>query len=183
MDQIKLALGCGRRNYGKDWIHIDKANFDHIVGSDVFCKDYPIKSVDVIYACHLIAYFTLPEFKELLKSWERVLKSGGILRIATPDLRRIAVMLTDPFQNYELETFTGPIYGNWVMDGQMISHKNGYDFWSLKRVLEEAGFTGVVPYDWKKTEHAHVDDHSMAYIPHMAKDTGTLISLNVECNA
>jgi len=36
-------------------------------------------------------------------------------------------------------------------------------------------------YNWKDTEHSKIDDHSQAYLPHMDKDNGTLISLNVEC--
>ena len=36
-------------------------------------------------------------------------------------------------------------------------------------------------YDWEQTEHSKFDDHSQAYIPHMDKENGTLISLNVEC--
>ena len=39
----------------------------------------------------------------------------------------------------------------------------------------------VIEYDWRETEHSEFDDHSQAYIPHMDKDNGTLISLNVEC--
>ncbi|HAI38830.1 MAG TPA: methyltransferase, partial [Maribacter sp.] len=35
-------------------------------------------------------------------------------------------------------------------------------------------------YDWRQTEHAKFDDHSQAYIPHMDKENGTLISLNIE---
>ena len=35
-------------------------------------------------------------------------------------------------------------------------------------------------YDWRETEHANVDDFSQAYIPHMDKERGVLISLNVE---
>ena len=26
----KINLGCGWRNFGKDWIHIDSGEFDHI---------------------------------------------------------------------------------------------------------------------------------------------------------
>ena len=37
-------------------------------------------------------------------------------------------------------------------------------------------------YDWRKTEHAQFDDHSQAYLPHMDKKNGELISLNVESN-
>ena len=34
---------------------------------------------------------------------------------------------------------------------------------------------------WEETEHAQFDDHSQAYLPHMDKENGTLMSLNVEC--
>ena len=35
-------------------------------------------------------------------------------------------------------------------------------------------------YDWEKTIHKDYDDYSQAYIPHMQKDTGLMMSLNVE---
>ena len=35
---------------------------------------------------------------------------------------------------------------------------------------------------WRETEHSQFDDHSQAYVPHMDKENGVLISLNVECN-
>ena len=43
------------------------------------------------------------------------------------------------------------------------------------------GFKDIKRYDWRETEHAEFDDHSQAYLPHMDKENGTLISLNVEC--
>jgi hypothetical protein len=51
----------------------------------------------------------------------------------------------------------------------------------LSDLLHRCGFTDVRIYDWRKTEHADIDDFSQAYIPHMDKENGTLISLNVEC--
>jgi hypothetical protein len=36
-------------------------------------------------------------------------------------------------------------------------------------------------YDWRKTEHAAIDDFSQCYYPHMDKENGRLMSLNVEC--
>jgi len=59
-------------------------------------------------------------------------------------------------------------------------HKTVYDFRSLKLFLEASGFQKVKQYDWRLTDHAYVDDHSQAYMPHMDKKQGTLISLNVE---
>ena len=43
-------------------------------------------------------------------------------------------------------------------------------------------FNNCIKYDWRKTEPADFDDHSQAYIPHMDKSNGTLISLNIESN-
>jgi hypothetical protein len=51
----------------------------------------------------------------------------------------------------------------------------------VTRDLNSVGFVDVRRYDWRDTEHAHVDDYSQAYVPHMDKENGILISLNVEC--
>ena len=67
------------------------------------------------------------------------------------------------------------------MGDQMIYHKTVYDFDSLQKVLETAGFQKVDEYDWRETSHSKFDDHSQAYLPHMDKNNGTLMSLNVEC--
>ena len=67
------------------------------------------------------------------------------------------------------------------MGDTKIYHRTCYDFKSLKTLLENNGFTDVSVYDWRGTEHSHIDDHSQAYLPHMDKEHGTLISLNVEC--
>ena len=66
------------------------------------------------------------------------------------------------------------------MGDQTIYHKTAYDFDELSEALESVGIENVKRYDWRDTEHADFDDHSQAYIPHMDKDNGTLISLNVE---
>ena len=46
--------------------------------------------------------------------------------------------------------------------------------------MESSGFEDTKKYDWRETEHSMFDDHSQAYIPHMDKENGTLISLNLE---
>ncbi len=55
-----------------------------------------------------------------------------------------------------------------------------YDFSSLKKLLEENGFWNVCRYDWRQTIHKDFDDFSQAYFPHMNKERGLLISLNIE---
>jgi len=107
------------------------------------------------------------------------LRIDGVLRIAVPDFYQMAKLyLVD---SYDLEKFLGPLYGKMVMLKKTIYHKTVYDFNDLKELLEEVGFRNVKKYDWRETEHSEFDDHSQAYIPHMDKENGTLISLNVEC--
>jgi len=60
-------------------------------------------------------------------------------------------------------------------------HYNVFDYKSLKDVLQNTGFKNIKQYNWRETEHSNVDDYSQAYIPHMDKENGKLISLNVEC--
>ena len=176
---VKLNLGCGKRDFGSDWIHIDGADYPHIDSQNIESLDYRDKSVDLIYASHVIEYFDRREVLPVLKEWKRVLRIDGVLRIAVPDFYQMArLYLVD---SYDLEKFLGPLYGKMMMLKKTIYHKTVYDFNDLKELLEEVGFRNVKKYDWRETEHSEFDDHSQAYIPHMDKENGTLISLNVEC--
>jgi len=83
---------------------------------------------------------------------------------------------------YPLDRFLGPLYGKMKMSDKTIYHKTVYDFDSISKILsEQIGFNSVKRYNWRDTDHSHIDDCSQAYLPHMDKDNGTLISLNVEC--
>jgi predicted SAM-dependent methyltransferase len=187
---VKLNLGCGKRDFGSDWVHIDGGDFPHLHSHNIEKLDYRDKSVDLIYASHVIEYFDRREILSVLKEWKRVLKIDGVLRIAVPDFYQIAKLyLVD---SYDLKKFLGPLYGkismeivhmndNRFKESKIVYHKTVYDFDNLKELLEEVGFRNVNKYDWRETEHSEFDDHSQAYIPHMDKENGTLISLNVEC--
>ena len=62
----------------------------------------------------------------------------------------------------------------------MIYHKTVWNFTLLSEFLESNGFGDVRRYDWRETIHKDYDDHSQAYYPHLDKENGILISLNVE---
>ena len=136
------------------------------------------ESVDLIYSSHLIAYFDREEIDDVLEEWYRVLKPGGILRLATPDFRKLSRLYVEG--QITLDQILGPLYGKWDLNGK-IYHKTTYTFCTLKDVLEKNNFKDVKLYNWRNTDHAKFDDHSQAYIPHMDKENGVLISLNVEC--
>ena len=114
-----------------------------------------------------------------MNDWIRVLKPSGILRLAVPNFKEMASLYLEC--DYPLENFLGPLYGQMSMGDKIIYHKTTYDFDSLKSLLESLDMKNVVKYNWRETEHSEFDDHSQAYLPHMDKENGTSMSLNVEC--
>lgn len=181
-DKIKLHLGCGKR-YIPGFIHVDLADYPHINYRHEISTlpDFANESVDLIYCSHALEYFDRLEATKALTEWRRVLKTGGILRLAVPDFEALVdVYLT----HRTLSLIHGPLYGRMVVetpDGEKIFyHKTCYDFVSLKNLLESQGFVDVHRYEWQNTEHKNHDDFSQAYIPHMDKEHGKLISLNIE---
>lgn len=176
---IKINMGCGWRNFGKDWDHIDGGDYSHLDSKDIFNLPYEDESVDLIYASHVIEYFDRDEVKDVLNEWIRVLKPGGKLRLAVPNFSEMAILYSKDI--IKLNDILGPLYGKMPMGKETIYHKTTYDFNSLENLLIDLGLKEIKKYDWKDTEHSKFDDHSQAYIPHMDKDNGTLISLNVEC--
>lgn len=85
-----LNLGCGSR-YHKDWINIDfVSNNKDILAYDLLkgipCRD---NTFDVVYHSHLIEHFPKENAVNFIKECYRVLKPGGIIRIATPNLEEI----------------------------------------------------------------------------------------------
>ena len=175
---IKINMGCGWRNFGPDWIHIDGGDYEHLDYKSITSLEFQDNTVDLIYASHVIGYFDRHDVKNLLTEWKRVLKKDGVIRVAVPNFEAITSLYLK--NKYSLDYFLGPLYGRMEMGDEKIFHKTVYDFDSLKNLLEESGFKDVDKYDWRKTEHHMFDDHSQAYLPHMDKDNGTLISLNVE---
>jgi ubiquinone/menaquinone biosynthesis C-methylase UbiE len=174
----KINMGCGWRNFGQEWIHIDGGDYDHLDSNDITKLDYEDNSIDLIYASHVIEYFDREEISNILKEWIRVLKPDGVLRLAVPNFKAMANIYIN--SSYSLDNFLGLLYGKMDMGKSKIYHKTTYDFDSLKLLLKNLEMKNIKMYDWRQTEHSAYDDHSQAYIPHMDKENGMLISLNVE---
>lgn len=180
---LRLHLGCGAR-FLPGYVHVDLADHPHIDYQQrvdqlpMFQDD----SVETIYASHVLEYFDRLEASGVLREWCRVLKPGGILRLAVPDFEALVAV----YAKYgDLSRILGPLYGRWVVPGTgvVIYHRTVYDFASLASTLREAGFGEVARWDWRSVfvgELAGFDDYSQAYVPHMDKAEGILISLNVE---
>jgi len=176
MKKVKLHLGCGDKIL-KNFINVD-IRLD--LGADIIddvgkLNSIEDNSIDLIYVCHVLEHFGREEYISVLKRWYTVLSDGGVLRVSVPDFEKVATMYNS---DYPLKNLMGLLYG-----GQTYEHNYHYitfDFNTLKDDLESVGFKDVKFWDWRTTEHADVDDFSQAYIPHMDKDNGVLMSLNVE---
>ncbi|MGE0631964.1 MAG: methyltransferase domain-containing protein [Pseudobdellovibrionaceae bacterium] len=179
---MKLHVGCGKR-FIPGFTHIDLDDFPHIdhrhdIKTFPFLKD---STAELLYSCHAFEYFDRVEAMTVLKEWKRVLKPGGVIRLAVPDFEALGKVYQ---QTGELDRIVGPLFGRIEIKTPQGSscfyHKTTYDFKALRSVLEAAGFRDVRRWDWRETEHTKVDDFSQAYFPHMDKEKGLLISLNVE---
>ena len=178
-DTSRLHLGCGGRHI-PGFFHIDALSYSHVdhvgpVDRLPFISD---GSVEMIYASHVLEHFSRTEYLSVLHEWRRVIKPGGILRLSVPDFAACAAMYTEGKLEGGLNDIIGLVVGG--QRDQYDYHKMIFDQPSLTKTLHAVGFSSVRCWDWRQTEYAHIDDYSQAYLPHMEKDAGKLMSLNLE---
>ncbi|HTW96844.1 MAG TPA: methyltransferase domain-containing protein [Candidatus Methylomirabilis sp.] len=182
MKKLMLNLGCWKRNL-PGFTNVDICDLPHIhhkTGIDDLSM-FENETVDLIYSSHSFEYFDRQEAKKVLAEWKRVLKPNATLRLAVPDFDKLLEVYK---MTGKLEKILGPLFGRMEVQTaagpKILYHKTVYNFDDLEQLLTENGFKNVRRYDWRQTIHKDFDDHSQAYFPHMDKEKGLLISLNVE---
>ncbi len=154
----QLHLGCGS-NILEGWINIDLNGRPGVVPWDLSHR-FPVKSdtISYIFSEHFIEHVSLIQAKSILRECHRVLRSEGILRISTPDLR----MLIDEYLAGRLCEWTDV---GWIPstpcqmmnDGMRLwGHEFIYDAEELTRVLEEAAFRKVTRVAWRESAHQNL---------------------------
>ncbi|MEQ9823734.1 MAG: methyltransferase domain-containing protein [Puniceicoccaceae bacterium] len=85
-----LNLGCGNR-FHPDWTNVDMVSSSPHVVAHNLCEGipYPDAHFEVVYHSHVLEHFSRKEGREFLRECVRVLKPGGIIRVAVPDLEHI----------------------------------------------------------------------------------------------
>ena len=175
---MKLHLGCGPR-YIPGFVHVDLLPAPHVdIVGPVEKLALADGQVSLIYASHVLEHFGRREYKAVLAEWFRVLAPGGVLRLAVPDFAACAAIYYESGLVDGLSGLVGLIVGG-QRDGNDF-HKMIFDEAFLTAELLATGFSAVRRWEWRSTEHAGVDDFSQAYIPHLQKDDGRLMSLNLE---
>jgi predicted SAM-dependent methyltransferase len=175
---VQLHLGCGKR-FLPGFLHIDREPYDHLDhhGDIKDLSMFPDGSVSLIYACHCFNYFDDDDARAALAEWRRVLRPGGVLRVAVPDFASITRYYV---QSGDLRTVTRLVTGYYKGKDKVAYHRAVYDEATLSALMRAAHFDHVRRYDWRTTSHARIDDYSQAYLPHMDKEKGVPMSLNLE---
>lgn len=178
-DLKRLHLGCGSRHL-PGYYHIDAMDQEHVDQVhrvdrlDFIASD----SVQRIYCSHVLEHFDRFTFEDVLREWFRVLAPGGVLRLAVPDFAACAKVYYEEGLQDGLTGLIGLICGG--QRGPYDYHKMIFDEPFLARALKDVGFRETRRWDWRTTDHADVDDYSQAHLPHMDKENGLLMSLNLE---
>lgn len=86
-----LNLGCGA-TFHKDWTNVDFVSTGENVMAHNLLAGVPFEAgkFDVVYHSHVLEHFPKEKAILFIKECHRVLKKGGIIRVAIPDLERIA---------------------------------------------------------------------------------------------
>jgi len=90
---LYLHLGCGPHILD-NWINIDKYYEDpRVIKEDIYNLD--CKEVDGIYSSHSLEHLPIRHARLALKNWYKILKKGGVLYLAIPDLEETMRKILD----------------------------------------------------------------------------------------
>jgi len=176
MRPLKLHIGCGNVIF-PGWVNVDVFNYPgvDIVDDATKLTSIPDGSCEIIYACHILEHISRHKTGQVLSLWRNKLIDGGKLRISVPDFAKVV----ERYHKYnQINECIGLISGGQT--NPYDHHLAIFDKNSLIQHLTLAGFSEIKEWDWRLVEHSAFDDYSQAYLPHMDKENGQLMSLNIE---
>lgn len=154
----RLHLGCGDHLL-KGWINIDINDSEEVVKLNLTqALPFPTESVEFIFSEHFIEHITCEEAHRLLTECYRVLLPKGVLRISTPDLRKLV--------NEYLAEKTGEWHDvGWfpatpcqmVNEGMRLwGHQFLYDAKELTALIKACGFQEITAVHWRESRYTEL---------------------------
>ena len=166
----KLHLGSSKHLL-EGWL-----NTDLYPGRDVMQLDatarYPFEtdSFDFIFTEHMIEHVPYPAAIAMLSECYRVLKPGGVIRVATPDLAKILNIYPHPKDEL------GQKYLSWISNRytpditedhaahvvnalfRLWGHQFLYDVPTLTTTLVKCGFSSIEQFELGESKHADLQN-------------------------
>jgi len=111
-----LNLGCGQR-FHPDWVNVDFHSSDPAVMAHDLRQGIPFSggSFDVVYHSHILEHFPVEAAHGFLVECFRVLKPGGLIRVAVPDLEQIARLYLKSLELARQGDAAWQHHYNWMM--------------------------------------------------------------------
>lgn len=149
-----LNLGCGY-TFHPDWTNLDfVSNSPHVIAHNLL-SGIPFEdgAFEVVYHSHVLEHFPKDKAGLFLTECGRVLKPGGIIRIAVPDLERIAAN----YIKYLNETMHGDKNAAFKYDwsvlemyDQVVRSKSGGDMSAMLRNLTQSQIDFLIERNGKE---------------------------------
>ena len=174
---LRLNLGSGRQRL-PGWIGIDVRDAE-LRANLRWGLPFADGAARFVYSAHFLEHLRRAEAKALLAEIHRVLRKGGVLRLVVPDIgalmaaygrldsaffaRRAAFWPDAAQRRTPLEQILDYV-GAGADPAELGGHKFGYDFETLKALLQDAGFTAVERSGFNTSDHPElrIDDGSPA---------------------
>lgn len=151
-----VHLGAGT-NILASWFNSDlnpfNADVHFLDTSDTF--PFPDRSVDYVFSEHHLEHLSFNDGQFMLGECARVLRPGGVIRVATPSLEILAELLKEPL-THEQQEYVEFIARSFLAPGVPATpagvlnnafrewgHQFLYDRRTLLGSLNSAGFTGA----------------------------------------
>lgn len=171
-----LHIGCGDVA-AAHYINLDARPLPHVhlVRKDLTdLSMIPDASLDLVYMCHVLEHVGRMQLMLTMQEMARVLKPGGILRIAVPDLDHIIAL-------YQASGNDLKVVAPALMGGQDYPYNFHYSTFNqafLSDLFQRAGFATVSRWDPADAEHHGFKDWASGTIPWSGGEHP--ISLNLE---
>lgn len=125
---------------------------DRKTGQEIYPLAYADDAVDEIRASHVLEHFGHHQIGEVINEWMRVLKPGGVLKIAVPDFEKIITWYQAGRPDLPLQSF--------LVGGQLDEndyHKTVFDRGLLIKCLRTAGLIDIKPWESEVEDNAKME--------------------------
>lgn len=171
---LHLHLGCGPQILD-GFVNIDKYYKDpKVLQCDMYKLPFSDGTVDTIYSSHALEHLPIRHANKALQNWSKVLRSGGSLYLAVPDLEEImSIMLSDEADdNHKWNWYIYTLFGYQIKPGEFTNdtdtktmidqgqfHTSGFTKKRISFLLEREGFkvTEIYNYDGWSTPSIWVE--------------------------